>query len=412
MKIWLINNYTMLPEHGPMTRQYYFAKELSARGHEVTVFAGSHIHNSDIQLVEGERWKIWQEQPFRWVYVHTLAYGKSRKKQVLSMFQFYRNTAIAAQYFRKQYGTPDVILGSSAHPLTALLAVRLGQKYHCKSIAEIRDLWPESIVAYGIAGPHNPAVLALRRLEKWIYKKADALIFTMEGAYDYIVEQGWEKEIPRAKVHYINNGVDLEQFDYNKEHFRVEDADLDEPDTYKIIYVGSLRKANDQIFLLMDAFGLMQGDEFQNYRFLIYGKGELQHQLQEICEQRHYTNVRFKGFIEKKYIPYILSRCDLNVLNCASNPILRYGGSQNKLFDYLASGHPVLSGENGRYSVVAREGCGICREMSSPEAVVAAIREIQQEQPSAEHIRKVAEQYDFKTLTKKLLAIIEGREYV
>ena len=131
MKIWLINNYTMLPEHGPMTRQYYFAKELSARGHEVTVFAGSHIHNSDIQLVEGERWKIWQEQPFRWVYVHTLAYGKSRKKQVLSMFQFYRNTALAAQHFRKQYGTPDVILGSSAHPLTALLAVRLGQKYHC-----------------------------------------------------------------------------------------------------------------------------------------------------------------------------------------------------------------------------------------------------------------------------------------
>ncbi|CAN4047258.1 hypothetical protein LEFCBN_LEFCBN_06175, partial [Dysosmobacter welbionis] len=31
----------------------------------------------------------------------------------------------------------------------------------------------------------------------------------------YIVEQGWEGRIPRAKIHYINNGVDLAVFDEN-----------------------------------------------------------------------------------------------------------------------------------------------------------------------------------------------------
>ena len=74
----------------------------------------------------------------------------------------------------------------------------------------------------------------------------------MEGAYDYIVEQGWENEIPRSKVYHINNGVDLEQFDYNTEHFRVDDPDLDDPNTFKVVYTGSIRKANG-LGILVDA---------------------------------------------------------------------------------------------------------------------------------------------------------------
>lgn len=139
-------------------------------------------------------------------------------------------------------------------------------------------------MAYGIAGPHNPAVIALRWLEKWIYKKADAVVFTMEGAYDYIIEQGWDKEIPRSKVHYINNGVDLEQFDYNKEHFRVEDADLDEPDTFKIVYTGSIRKVNN-LGLLLDAAKCVKNP---CVKFLIWGDGDERAALeQRVREEPH-----------------------------------------------------------------------------------------------------------------------------
>lgn len=411
MKIWLINNYTMLPEHGPMTRQYYFAKELSARGHEVTAFAGSHIHNSDIQLVEGERWKIWQEQPFRWVYVHTLAYGKSRKKQILSMFQFYRNTAIAAQYFRKQYGTPDVILGSSAHPLTALLAVRLGQKYRCKSIAEIRDLWPESIVAFGIAGPHNPAVLALRRLEKWIYKKADAVVFTMEGAYDYIVEQGWGKEIPRSKVHHINNGVDLELFDYNKEHFRAEDPDLDDPNIFKVIYTGSVRRVNN-LGLLVDAAKCVKDPRV---KLLVWGDGDEREALERRVRDEKISNIVFKGKVEKKYIPSIVSRADLNLVHWEQAPLLKYGVSYNKLFDYMAAGRPIFSTVCPGYSIWEKYDCGRDTEDTRPEPLARELEKMAALSPEelsrlGENAREGSRDYDFRVLTQKLLNVIGENE--
>ena len=163
----------------------------------------------------------------------------------------------------------------------------------------IADLWPESIVAYGIAGPHNPAVLALRRLEKWIYKKADALVFTMEGAYDYIVEQGWDKEISRSKVHYINNGVDLEQFDYNKEHFPVDDPDLDDPDTFKVVYTGSIRKVNN-LGLLLDAAKCVNDP---CVKILIWGDGDEREALEQRVRDENISNVVFKGSVEKKYIP-------------------------------------------------------------------------------------------------------------
>ena len=82
--------------------------------------------------------------------------------------------------------------------------------------------------------------------------RSDAVVFTMEGAYDYIKEQHWERAVPRSKVHYINNGVDLELFEYNKANFPVEDPDLDDPDTFKVVYTGSIRQVNG-LGLLLDA---------------------------------------------------------------------------------------------------------------------------------------------------------------
>ena len=64
------------------------------------------------------------------------------------------------------------------------------------------------------------------------------------------------------------------------------------------------------------------------------------------------TNIVFKGFVEKRYIPYILSKSQINILNLTDNSILKYGGSQNKLFEYMQSGKPILAGESNPFSIV------------------------------------------------------------
>lgn len=403
MNIWLINHYAVPPQYYPLARPANFAKYLMKMGHTVTIFAASTVHNSDKNLItDKQKWRDDYVDGVHYVYIRCRDYQGNGVSRILNMCEFAWKLPGVCRHYEK----PDAIVATSMPPMSCAAGIHLARKYHIKGIAEIADLWPESLVAYGVAGPKNPAVLLLRRLEKWIYRKSDAIVFTMEGAYDYIIDQGWEKDIPRSKVHFINNGVDLEVFDYNREHYQIEDADLDDPTTYKIVYTGSLRKANRQIYALFDAIGQMQGAEFEQYRFLIYGKGELLPELEAKCRDNGYRNVRLKGFVDKKYIPYILSKCDLNILNCAPNKILRYGGSQNKLFDYLASGHPIISGEKPKYSVVASHMCGICKEFSSAEELVSAIVEMKECPPDYTHIRETAKEFDFKNLTEMLLQVI------
>ena len=405
MRIWLINHYAVPPQYYPLARQTYFAKNLMKLGHKVTIISASSVHNSSINLIiDKSKWRREIVDGIDHVYIKCCDYEGNGLKRILNMYEFSWKLPGVCRQLEK----PDAIVATSMPPMSCAKGIKLSKKYNIPGIAEIADLWPESLIAYDIAGPRNPAVIYLRRLEKWIYKKADAIVFTMGGGYDYIKDQGWQDVIPYSKVYHINNGVDLETFDHNKEQFIVDDPDLNEDGTYKIVYTGSLRKANEQIYMLFDAIKMMQGEQFDRYRFLIYGKGDLEDDLRSQCEKRGYKNVKIKGFVDKKYIPYILSKCDLNILNCVSHDVLRYGGSQNKLFDYLASGKPIISGEDNKYSVVRNEKCGIARAFQTPEDLVKAIQEIKDNPISEKHIRTVAEGYDFKVLTRRLLEIIDS----
>ncbi len=406
MNIWLINHYAVPPKYYPLARQTYFAKYLMAMGHTVTIFAASSVHNSDVNLItDGRKWREETVDGVHYAYIKCCDYQGSGLKRIYNICEFAWKLPGVCKHFAK----PDAIVATSMPPTSCAMGVHLGRKWGCKTVAEIADLWPESIVAYGIAGPHNPAVLALRRLEKWIYKRADALVFTMEGAYDYITEQGWEKDIPRSKVHYINNGVDLEQFDYNKEHFRVEDPDLDDPDTFKVVYTGSIRKVNN-LGLLLDAAKRVNDPRV---KFLIWGDGDEREVLERRVRDEGLTNVVFKGKVEKKYIPSIVSRANLNFAHNSFTYLFNYGISFNKLFDYFAAGQPILCDFPCRYNPAIIYGAGMEVRDTQPQEIAAVIGQLaklpaEQRRLMGANARRAAEDYDFKRLTDKLVAVIES----
>lgn len=409
MKIWIFHNYSMLPEHGQLTRAYSFGKYLESEGHQPVVFVGSHPHNTQLQLIDGkERFRVYRETPFPWVLVKTCSYGKSKIKRVFSMFEYYFNAKKAAKNFDK----PDAILGSSAHPLAALLAVRLGKKYRCKSIVEIRDLWPESIVAYGLMKKNNPIIKFLYIFEKYLYTEADAVVFTMEGGKDYIVEQKWDKgnggPIDLSKVFHINNGVDLETFQYDKINNQVSDVDLENSDIFKVVYTGSIRRANN-IDVLLDTAKLIKNNKV---RFLIWGTGDELQRLQKRVLDERIENVVFKGFVEKKYIPFIVSKADLNFFHVDNTELLRYGLSLNKMFEYMAAGKPVMMDCVTKYNPVIQCGAGVITDDQNPETIarcIDAFSHISRDEYKnfCEKASIGAEKYDFKVLTKRLVEIAQ-----
>lgn len=405
MNIWLINHYAVPPQYYPLARTTNFAKHLLAMGHEITIFCASSVHNSDINLIKDG--KLYREETVdgvHYVYVGCHGYKGNGIARVLNMLEFPAKLKRVCKNFPK----PDAVLASSMTLQAAKCGIQLARKYDAKALVEISDLWPETIVAYGIAGPKNPAVIYLRRMEKWIYVHADAVIFTMEGAYDYIVEQGWETDIPHSKVHYINNGVDLEQFYYNRDHYQIEDADLQNSSQFNVVYTGSIRRVNN-LGLLLDA---AKEIEDPKVKFLIWGDGDERAILQQRVLTEGITNVVFKGKVEKKYIPYIVSNANLNFMHYSATPILQYGCSMNKLFEYFAANKPILCDFPSKYNPAMKYNAGISIENPTSTNIATAICDLanlsqKQYEGFCEATKKAVKEYNFKDLTEKLASLIQ-----
>ena len=418
MNIWILNHYAVPQQYYYLSRSYNFAKQLMARGDIVTIFAASSVHNSDVNLItDGSEYREMDEDGIHYVLFHGRQYEGTGKDRVINHIDVALKMDRLCPKFCKKFGNPDVIFASAGQSLTLVAGIRLAKKLKVKCISEVTDLWPESFVAYGLISKGNPLLKLLYKGEKWIYTKSDAVIFSMEGGRDYIIEKGWDTRhggpVDLSKVYHINNGVDLEQFDYNREHYTFADIDLDDPNSFKVVYAGSIRKVN-QVGILVDvAEELKKRDPACRIKILIYGTGDEQAPLKQEAKEKELENIIFKDNAEKKFIPYILSKSDLCLLHCQPTPISKYGMSLNKSFEYMAAGKPILMNFKAAYDYIEKNGCGWARDLTDPslyaDAMVAFLH--MKEEDDKEYgeyrmsSRRTAQKYDIKTQTSILVSV-------
>jgi glycosyltransferase involved in cell wall biosynthesis len=247
--IWIFNHYATDTFKDLGGRHFWFAENLIKLDHQATIFCASTIHNTDENIYTGgQKYKTDEVNGIPYVFVKTPSYVGNGKQRIKNMISFYKNLFPVAKEYAKIHGKPDVILASSVHPLTLIAGIKLAKKFGVRCVCEVRDLWPQTLVVHKAIKKNSLLAKLLYRGERWIYQKADELVFTMEGGRDYIIEQRWDKEhggpIDLKKVHHINNGIDLAAFNYNKNYFILDDEDLNNPATFKVVYTGSIRKIN------------------------------------------------------------------------------------------------------------------------------------------------------------------------
>lgn len=415
-KIWIMNHYATNMYFNEGGRHYWFAENLIKDGYEPTIFCANVRHNTDdIIDVNGIYSKdIKDKIPF--VFVKTSEYEGNGKSRILNMISFYKNLFPVSKKYIKDNLKPDVILASSVHPLTLVAGIKIAKKFGIPCICEVRDLWPESIIEFGSLKRNSIIAKLLYKGEKWIYRKADRLIFTIEGGSKYIVDQRWDSAnhgaIDISKVRHINNGIDLGKFDRNIKENVYEDEDLENPDIFKVIYAGSIRKANN-LQLIIDAAKYIKSKDLGKVKILIFGDGDEKEALQKKCCDEVIDNVIFKGKVDKKYVPNILSKANINILNYSNHQIWKYGGSQNKNFEYLASGKPIISTITMGYDIIEKYKAGISLKKQDPETIGEAIISIlnmdkNSYEKMGQNARNAAHDYDFRVLTKNLIDIIEN----
>ena len=414
MKIWILNHYAtnMFFEGGG--RHQWFAKYLIRKGYDVKIFCANTLHNTDkvVDISRGLFTEKEGQDQVPYVFVKARPYQGNGKTRILNMMDYARNVKKVMKFFAEHEGNPDIILASSVHPLTLVSGIKMAKKFHIPCICEVRDLWPESLVEYGIIKKKSFVARILYRAEKHIYKKASAIIFSFPGGRDYIKDKKWEQDISLAKVYHISNGVDLEMFVHNQEHFQFADKDLDDVRTFKVLYTGSIRAVNN-VGQIIEIAEMISVDGKSHIKFIIYGDGDLKEQLEEECKKKHLNNVIFKGHIDKKYIPYILSKSDLNIISGIEGNLGKYGVSWNKLYEYMASGKPIGANYNlGSFNVIEENGVGICNKYQNLREYAEDIERLslvpqEEYEKICENAEDSVRRYDFRKLTDDLEKVLQ-----
>lgn len=410
-RIWIVNYHTSSPELASNPRYLQFAHHFQKAGYEVITFNASVKHGTDIDLIpDGSSFFEKDYGEYKFVHVKSPHYTGNGIKRMLSLFVF----AMRLYFGRKKFPKPDIVLHNIHTPFDYPI-VWIAKSLNAKYVAEAWDLWPEDFVTFGLVSRNNPILKLFYWLEKQLYYHADEMIFTFEGIYDYLDKKKWTKErggkIDLKRVHYINNGIDLEEFDRNKITYPRTDEDMNDAHTKKIIYLGSIRLAN-HVKTLIDAASLLR--DKKDYKFFIYGDGIERESLEKYVKDNDIFNVVFKEKrIDYAECAWVVSQATVNVMNYEKG-FGHLGVSSGKMWQYLAAGKPIVCNIDIAYDdVITENNLGVARDIHTAEDFareIVRIADLPKEEYDAmcERVRAVARDFDYKVLAQREISVLEG----
>ena len=406
--VWLVNEYN-LPDY-ERSRQTNLCRLLDERGYDAYIISGSSLNKkNENRITSGEKYVFIQAPEAKGYMIKTANYHNTYER-VLVAIQFQHRL----WKLRNKLPNPDVIVSDFAG-IFGNGFLKWKKKYKTRVIFDILDLWPEGFVELGYIKRDSIIAKMLYNMEHRSYREASGIIFSMQGGKDYIVDKGWSREVggdvDTSNIGYLNNGVNLEKIDKQKDEFILHDPDLDS-DKFKAIYLGSISKTNG-LDVLVETAKVLQERGNDKILILVYGYGNEEEKLRRLIADYGLRNIKFKGKLEYEYGLNVLSRGDLNIFTFKDSQLWRYGISPNKLFMYFASGKPVLSMIKPAYDLVESKGAGISVE-NNPGIVADAIERFsimdkEQYDTYCQNSRATAIEYDYKNLVQVLIDKIEGK---
>lgn len=366
--VW-INQFAATPRDGGGTRHLELGRELVRRGWSVTIFASDfHLHSRGytrrtaaaftdpvVEAVDGVQ--------IEWLWAAPYAINNWRRGW--NWLTFARSVRRAGSRLPR----PDVVIGSSPQLFAARAALSVAKAHRAAFVFEVRDLWPESLLAAG--GTPGVAYHVMDRVASTLYAVAERVIVLARGTGEYLVRQ---KGVGCDKIVHVPNGVDIDSVRPRPAH-----ANGNRP--FTLIYAGAHGPANG-LDALLDAAALERprGD----IRFVLVGDGPAKAELQRRAASLGLDNVEFAEPVAKDRLVCMLQAADAGLMLLRDAELFSFAVSPNKLFDYTAAGLPVVCNVPGEVaSMLAAAGAGVQARDTSGVALAEAIAELRR-RPAAE----------------------------
>ena len=402
MKIWILNHYAITPDLPGGTRHYDLGRELVKRGYDVTIFASSfnYATRREEKLNKGESFREDDVQGVRFIWIKSFPYLRNDWRRVVNWLSY---AARVIYIGRKMKERPDVIIGSSVHLFAPLAGYILSCLKKSRFIFEVRDLWPQTLIDIGSISRNHPLIIFFRFLEKFLYKKAEKVITLLPKAEDYIKRFG----IPKEKIVWIPNGVDVSRFDNHPINERNNFG------KFTVMYLGAHGRAN-ALDVILDAGKILQERGINSIRFSFIGDGPEKENLMKKSKTLDLKNIEFRLPVPKCEVPMIMSDADAFIFNLEDSPVFRYGVSSNKLFDYMSAGKPVIFSCNSGNNPIADAESGLTVPPQDPEVLADAVIRLfsfspEERKAMGERGRDyVREEHNITKLAERLIKVVNG----
>ncbi|NOT85618.1 MAG: glycosyltransferase family 4 protein [Methylococcaceae bacterium] len=366
MKILFLSDNFPPESNVPATRTYEHAVRWIQMGHQVTVITGAPNFPEGI-VHEGYKnnwYSLEEKNGIRIVRVKTFITANNGFFKRVFDFISFMVSGFFAGLFEKQ---PDVIIATSPQFFTACAGWALAKVKRRPFVFEMRDLWPESIIAVGEM-KENWLLKCVEWLELFLYRQADLIIAVTQGLKNNLIARG----IPADKIQIIVNGVDLSRYS----PVTVKDVDFAKQyaldNKFVIGYVGNHGRAYD-LFKILEAAQQLQA--YKDVVFIFVGGGVMREKLLLQFNAMALSNVRIIAKQPQHIIPRILSLCDISLIPLKTHPLIM-GTIPTKMLESFSMGLPVILGmpeQSDGAKILMEHDCGLVIEPESVQCIVDAV---------------------------------------
>ncbi len=385
MKILFVTQH-FPPERGAVRRIFEFARYFVRQGHDVSVLTA--IPNYPDGIVPPKyRGKFFDYEVMDGVKVYRSwvlpASNSQPKKRMLGFIIFLITTIINS--FRVT-GKFDMLIASSPPITTPLIGWILSKLKKCKFVLEIRDLQPESSEDFG----NLNRSLFTRMLKKYMhtmYRKADKIVGVTEGITTFLTKVTNDPD----KIVTIKSGVGAEFINASSNGIRQK---FGWENKFLVIYSGTLGWAHSLETFVESA---RQLHDQPDILFTFIGDGQKKEVLEGMVRDYGLKNVEFVGVQPLESIPFFLQAGNVLVHSMKDVPVTK-GSLPSKLFEYMASGKPIIYGSTGGEAVdeLQKAGGALSYHCEDVNRLTELILELKSEQIDgatlgrqySEHVKK------------------------
>jgi len=402
LHILFLTHYFPPEVNAPATRTFENAKCWVRAGHQVTVLTCAPNHPKGV-VYPGYKNRLYQWDENEGIRVLRVMTYLGPNKGFVKRTANYISYLLSAVLFCGLVKDVDVVVSTSPQFFCGLAGFFVSRLRRAKWVLEIRDLWPESIIAVN-AVRQKQIIQILEGIETFMYRRSDHVVPVTNAFKRHIMARG----VAAEKITVITNGADLESFKPLPRNNAVSE-EYGLHDKFVASFIGTHGMAHGLMTVLRAADRLRGNDKIV---FMLVGDGAEKENLELKAREMKLDNVIMVGQQPKAMMAGFLAASDVCMVLLRKDDLFKTV-IPSKIFETMAMERPIIMGVEGEsLEIVEKAGCGLGIEPGNENELVEAVLKLSADRELLERLGKsgrqfVVENYDREKLAVSYLQVLE-----